>query len=152
MHSNYIALATILAFGLTLGSTIPNLQTRELSSPIAGYKIEPLQWEVQTTPGGPNITVSGTVEEMHAQLLEINSNYEAEFAKVERRTSDIDSMQNLHKRNGLRCRDFALALLQANVGGFNYVRGILGQPTNGPRSGACSRFGCLYNFGDMVVQ
>jgi hypothetical protein len=39
-----------------------------------------LSWDVEVSPGGPIITLNGTIEEVHAQLTKINPNHDAEFA------------------------------------------------------------------------
>ncbi|KAM4060194.1 hypothetical protein HRG_002199 [Hirsutella rhossiliensis] len=45
-----------------------------IEAPIAGYGIETVQWKVEVSPGRNEI-LNGTVQEVHAQILDINPDW-----------------------------------------------------------------------------
>lgn len=76
-----------------------------MSSPLNVRNIDPLEgrsivastFEVEITPGGEKVVLNGTVEEVHAQLLELNANWDEDFPVVD----DLDS-SGLEKRTDFR--------------------------------------------------
>lgn len=39
----------------------------------------PVEWDVQAFPKGERLTLTGTVQQVHEQLVGINANYDADF-------------------------------------------------------------------------
>ncbi|KAE9983728.1 hypothetical protein EG328_009528 [Venturia inaequalis] len=52
---------------------------RPPTDPSFPYKIVPLHWNVPTTPSGPKITVTGTVQDVIASLTAANPNWKRDF-------------------------------------------------------------------------
>ena len=46
-----------------------------------GVTWAPLAWDAQAFPGGPKLTLRGTVQEVHDQLLAANPEWETDFAR-----------------------------------------------------------------------
>lgn len=57
--------------------------------PIPGYNIVDLTWEVETTPGGPTMNVTGTVQQVVERLTEVNPNYVSDFG-LDKPIEDMD--------------------------------------------------------------
>ncbi|GAB1205198.1 hypothetical protein APSETT445_003869 [Aspergillus pseudonomiae] len=109
-------------------------------SPIPGYGVQEPSWEVETTPGGPKMILNGTVQQVHAQLLEINPNYDDEFAAVlEKRETTV-----LDKRDDIKCNNWPKARRGDIEAGIKHLRGVSGQPSNGPGPGNCGRVSCSW--------
>ncbi|KAH8898684.1 hypothetical protein GQ53DRAFT_777319 [Thozetella sp. PMI_491] len=106
-----------------------------IDAPIPGYGVEDLQWEVQAFPDGPKMNVTGTVEQVRAQLTKLNPNYGLEFG-IEKRFGPVCGGGSY----GWKAAD-AKRILE----GISYLRGVGGQPTNGPGPGNCGRVSCSYN-------
>ncbi|KAB8203958.1 hypothetical protein BDV34DRAFT_226891 [Aspergillus parasiticus] len=84
---------------------------------VAGFVSAEPSWEVETTPGGPRVILNGTVQQVHEQLLEINPNYDDDFATARR--GDIEA-------------------------GIKHLGGVSGQPSNGPGPGNCGLLSCSW--------
>ncbi|KAK3985896.1 hypothetical protein QBC44DRAFT_403397 [Cladorrhinum sp. PSN332] len=122
-----------------------SLPTTEISSPVpSGYAIVPLTWEVETTPGGPKVTLSGTVEEVHAELLKINPNWDAEFPAPAANATETGT--NLHKRDWSVCGGHTPAHDRNAIwAGADYLRGLSGQAQRGPGPRSCGRVSCSWS-------
>ena len=96
-----------------------------------------LQWEISAFPGGPLVNLTGTVEEVHEQLIQVNPNYDADYFP-----EDVDA---LIKRTDFRGLSYNC---DSNVRGYGrknaieasvrYLRGVKGQPSKGPGPGEFS--------------
>ncbi|KAL3443154.1 hypothetical protein BJX65DRAFT_312174 [Aspergillus insuetus] len=97
-----------------------------------GYGVETIEWEVQVTPNGEFVTLNETLEEVHAELLELNPRWDEDFL------TDEDGVDNLVKRTDFYgsktvCRKFASsAWFKPIQNGINYLRGVKGNPRAGP--------------------
>lgn len=112
-----------------------------------GYTIDPLTIIGPVGPDGENITLTGTVQEIHSQLLEINSSYNVSV--------DVDSFTlDVATKHEKRCPDKILCGLTnytpANprpiLEGAVYLegfKGVLCHVEAGPKR--CVRFSCSYN-------
>ncbi|KAK4182594.1 hypothetical protein QBC35DRAFT_444941 [Podospora australis] len=119
---------------------------------IPGYGLVEISWEVQTTSGGPTVVLNGTMEEVHAQLLEINPKYDQEFAHVQTKRGAVEEAAPKASRNALAKRDNTLcgnwpsaskSRIQQDI---NYLRNdVGGRPGNGPGPGNCGRVSCSNN-------
>ncbi|RGP62433.1 hypothetical protein FSPOR_9280 [Fusarium sporotrichioides] len=125
----------------------------ELEAPIEGYGVVVPEWEVEITPGGPKTILSGTVEEVHEELLQLNPDYDEEFS-INSTASEIsqrDSGFNLVQRTDFsdaeyhcggrwkKCKTWAVN------DGISYLRRVKGKPKNGPGPGNCGRVSCSWN-------
>ncbi|KAB8221394.1 hypothetical protein BDV33DRAFT_202633 [Aspergillus novoparasiticus] len=115
-----------------------------VEAPIPGYGVVDLSWEVQTTPGGPKVNLNGTVQEVHEQLLAINPNYEQDFAAL---NADEKREFTFEKRDTVTCYQYPQANHNDVESGIKYLRGVPGQPTNGPGPNNCGRVSCGNNAG-----
>ncbi|KAK4224233.1 hypothetical protein QBC38DRAFT_371454 [Podospora fimiseda] len=140
MKTSAIAsIATAIMAGLTIAS-----------EPIPGYDIVELSWEVKPYLTGDSITLNGTIEQVHAQLLEINPNYDTEVAPVVAEAALAESKQIarrgvISKRDHTICGHFSSANKGRIQQGIDYLWGVGGRPGNGPGPGACGRVSCSYN-------
>lgn len=125
--------------------TISNMD----ASPIPGYGIEVLVWEVETTPGGPTVDVAGTVQNVYEELEKINPSFISDFG-----LGDSDNSTSLaapvasrgYSIESIHCDwggDYATG--QTILEGIKYLRGVPGQPKGGPGPGNCARVSCSYN-------
>ncbi|KAK3987947.1 hypothetical protein QBC44DRAFT_399507 [Cladorrhinum sp. PSN332] len=134
------------------GLATPVRRTEAPRSPIPeGYGIvdsEQLEWEVETTPGGPKVALNGTVQQVRAQLLEINPKYDEEFAPIisERNAKALEETtpaSPLHKRDWTVCWGrMAGARQERIIQGIHYLRGLSGEARNGPGPRNCGRVSC----------
>lgn len=112
---------------------------------IPGYGIGPISWEVEITPGGPTVILNGTVQEVHAALLKINPNHDAEFEAL---ATKRDVPKNLVSRNPpdyVLCGHWYLTDEKPIKEGIAYLRRVGGQPVMGPGPGNCGRVSCSYD-------
>ncbi|CCC13738.1 hypothetical protein SMACR_08243 [Sordaria macrospora] len=49
------------------------------ASKIDGYSIGDITWEIQTSPGGPVVNVTGTVQEVIKYAEKVNPNFRSDF-------------------------------------------------------------------------
>ncbi|KAF6790366.1 hypothetical protein CSOJ01_14557, partial [Colletotrichum sojae] len=76
----YAAVAlTAFAAMLSGAAAAPTTTEPNYDSPQPGYKLVPAQWETQAFVDGPFIKLEGTVQEVRAELIKINPNYDADF-------------------------------------------------------------------------
>ncbi|KAL2881708.1 hypothetical protein SGCOL_002857 [Colletotrichum sp. CLE4] len=69
ISSFYAAVAISSVMAVPSGPA-DSIRTREIFAP---------EWEVQVTPGGNKVILNGTVQQVHAQLLELNPNWDNDF-------------------------------------------------------------------------
>ncbi|KAL2205367.1 hypothetical protein CC79DRAFT_1399524 [Sarocladium strictum] len=114
-----------------------------------GYTEVPVEWEVQAFPGGDALQLNGTIEKIHAQLLELNPNYDTDFPVL---VDDEDSIEARAPCNAgwhhTRCNtNRNKAKLQAINNGIKYLRSKAGRPSLPAGPGKCGRVSCSYNSG-----
>ncbi|KAL6702812.1 hypothetical protein ACN47E_000898 [Coniothyrium glycines] len=136
MHSSKI-LALVACFA-KLGMT--------LEAPVEGYEVVDLVWDV-VTPGGESLTVTGSVQDVVAEITTIEPGFNVlenvAPVSVRRRTADdIFRRQNSDRRCGGPWPFCNAGRIQE---GINYLRGVGGQPREGPGPGRCGRVSCSYN-------
>ena len=105
-------------------------------------------WELEVTPGGDKVILEGTVQEVHADLLKLNPNWDDDFFNK-------SSSSHLHKRTYFDASDehycggmFPVVNYEYNWAikdGISYLRGLGGVPTAPTRPGWCSRVSCSYD-------
>ncbi|PNY27512.1 Uncharacterized protein TCAP_02562 [Tolypocladium capitatum] len=113
---------------------------------ISGASEVPIEWDVQAFPDGPTLTLVGTVQEVHAQLLKINPNYTSDF-----------HLDNLESRNPDDAAEFSASSVACDkfLWGFSsydtvsknidHLRPLQGRPRNKAGPSACGRVSCSYN-------
>lgn len=85
---------------------------------------------------------------MHARLIEINPDYEAEFASVvDKREDDAGARHSLDKRDDVLCGIFPLANIYAIRNAMTFLRKIRGHVQTQPGPGSCVRVSCYRNAG-----
>ena len=119
------------------------------ASPIPGYGIEELIWEVETSPGGPTVDIPGTVQDVYAELEKVNPNFVSDFG-LEDPDNSTSVTAPLESRayyiESIHCDwggDYCSG--QSILDGIKYLRGVPGQPKTGPGPGNCGRVSCSYN-------
>ncbi len=116
----------------------------DIAAPLDNYGVVIPQWEVEVSPAGPTVLLNGTVEEVHAELLKLNPDWDTEYLPKK-------SSFRLAKRYDFTgaqyfCGDrWPPCSTDKIVEGIRYLRGVGGQPINGPGPGKCSRVSCSYN-------
>ncbi|KAK1778640.1 hypothetical protein QBC45DRAFT_451462 [Copromyces sp. CBS 386.78] len=148
MLSSVITSGAILAMLQVLPAVaMPTIANRD-ASPIPGYGIEELIWEVETTPGGPTVNIAGTVQDVYEQLEKVNPNFVSDFG-----LDDPDNSTSLaapvesraYYIEAIHCDYFEYATASAIREGIKYLNGVPGKPSNGPGPGNCGRVSCSYN-------
>lgn len=111
------------------------------------------EWEVEITPGGPTTVLNGTIEEVHDELLQLNPDWDEEYAgnSTDSELTERDSGFELFARTDFsdaeyhcggrwpKCRTTFVNQ------GISYLRRTKGKPTNGPGPGNCGRVSCSFN-------
>ncbi|KYK55796.1 hypothetical protein DCS_07760 [Drechmeria coniospora] len=93
--------------------------------PIPGYGIEVLEWNVEVSPGRVE-ALNGTVQEVFAQALQINPNFQLK---------PVSDAKNLYKRRPpVKCDGVGLesASTRTIEDGVDYLRRLSGTPSHGP--------------------
>ncbi|EHK44629.1 hypothetical protein TRIATDRAFT_39606, partial [Trichoderma atroviride IMI 206040] len=116
-----------------------------LEAPIEGYGVIELQWEVETTPGGPTVLVNGTIEQVYDKLTKINPNFTTEYPLQSRHRGASGAREKRYTVESYFCWSrWPYTSLFTIEDGISYLRGVRGQPTNGPGPGNCGRVSCSY--------
>ncbi|KAK4208247.1 hypothetical protein QBC37DRAFT_444034 [Rhypophila decipiens] len=111
--------------------------TLAVESPIAGYTVVDIQWDIEVAPGQREI-LNGTVQEIYSQALELNPDFEIKpVAPILSARSRID-------RRWVNCNNWPLGNGERLQSGINYLRGVRGRPTNGPGPGNCGQVSCSW--------
>jgi hypothetical protein len=99
---------------------------------------------MQTTPGGPNITINGTVQDVAAKLTQANPHWECDF-----NFDNHLSTSKLEKRGYWLDRDpcdtrWPQCGYNPIADGIAYLNRVPGQPGQGPCPGSCGRVSCSW--------
>ncbi|KAF7717462.1 Uncharacterized protein PECH_000489 [Penicillium ucsense] len=131
---------SILGAALVAGAQALN------EAPIAGYNIEEFSWEVESAPGSEKVVLNGTVQQIVAQLREINPNFDTDFGldKADEEEQAHTESQLTKRGDSWLCNIFNGARQADITNGIKYLRGVSGQPTAGPGPGNCARVSCSY--------
>lgn len=140
---------TILSLALSAlasAAAVPAEQQQDITIP---GDIVPATWLVRAFTDGPDLTLQGTVQEVHAQLKQINANYDRDFGIPA--ASEAEESQ-LHRRTDFRnthtiCGNFPHIGITHLAEGINYLRHVGGRPQLPPRgaTSVCSRVSCSYS-------
>ncbi|KAK8094958.1 hypothetical protein PG997_001643 [Apiospora hydei] len=105
-----------------------------LEAPIPGYRIVPLEWEVEMAPGRTE-ALNGTIEEVYAQILRINPDFQLAAPAP---AAEARGLQP-EKRNQVVCGAFSRASRRHIRKGIMYLHEVAGRPANGPGPRACGQ-------------
>lgn len=113
-----------------LAVAMPTVASRD-ASPIPGYGIEEPIWEVETTPGGPTVNITDTIENVVEELEKINPTFVSDFNLDD--VENISSISPVKDRGSyiesILCDVFDWAELVAINAGLVYLKGVPGKPT-----------------------
>lgn len=122
-------------------------------NPLESRTISEASWGFQVTPGGPTVVLNGTIEEVHAQLLKLNPDWDAQFphgvSREEKRGYHVISTgTSIHVdftgakvHCGSPWKDCSTDKIKD---GANYLRGVGGLPSLAGGPGECTRVSCSY--------
>jgi len=149
----------------------------QTSAPAAldGYEIYNTTWVAAVRPGGETVELNGTIQQVHAQLLELNPNYNADFniemerthqgwsmfctnagctpptaAETTTRLLQDDSVLTFRGFVRTKCLNHdSLARMTAIDEGVRYLRDLDQRikPKNGPGPNNCGRVSCSWAAG-----
>lgn len=127
-------------------------QVYNMESPLPGYSVEILQWQVPVSLDGRTVTLNGTVEQFYDQLQEINPEYEAEFGTIyDKNTTTLleiwrtpGAMERQHDASS-DCGHWDPARAEAIWEGINHLNHVSGKPVSKPGPGVCGRVSCSYD-------
>ncbi|KAL5338580.1 hypothetical protein BJX70DRAFT_194892 [Aspergillus crustosus] len=114
----------------------------------------PVTWNVKAHPDGPEVTLTGTVEEVYSQLVSMNPSYDEDWASVNATAPAILNDDDLklgsqfthyNEKDSLTCDFHPRAHVKTIQKGITYLRKVHGTPTMGPGPNACGRVSCSYN-------
>ncbi|EAW14558.1 uncharacterized protein ACLA_075980 [Aspergillus clavatus NRRL 1] len=131
-----ISIPLIALFGLLAKAT---------ESGIPGYNIVDIEWDVQTTAGGPTVKAKGTVQDVYAQLKDINPEFENEFPPVNSTDSSVHVVDRYTVQSHFCQGRWSGCSWSRIQQGISYLNGVPGRPSNGPGPGNCGRVSCSYN-------
>ncbi|KAF4506700.1 hypothetical protein G6O67_006755 [Ophiocordyceps sinensis] len=111
-------------------------------SPIPGYGVDIIEWDVEVSPGWHEL-INGTVEQVYDQVLDIKPDWNpldvpAAAAAPGKRGYKV-------KRGNVICGVWASATRGAIINGISYLRRVRGSATSGPGPGNCGRVSCSRN-------
>ncbi|KAL2688959.1 hypothetical protein Neosp_003009 [[Neocosmospora] mangrovei] len=126
-----------------------------------GMEVVPVKWELELKPGGEVVNLTGTVEEVYPQLLDLNPTYDQDwaghddetddegFVDPEKRDSDNPASvlwkRSTFKSSNINCKKYTWASCHFIRKGIEYLRKVKGKPVNDP--GKCGRVSCSENSG-----
>ncbi|KAF4907227.1 hypothetical protein CGCVW01_v012588 [Colletotrichum viniferum] len=114
------------------------------------YGIEDFQWEIEAFSNQPPVPINGSIEEVHAKILELNPNYDVELAGFGWAQSEEEEEEaSLDKRTDFSgskymcdSRTWAPCFTRRIRDGISHLRRTGGKPKNGPGPGNCGRVSC----------
>ncbi|KAH8651113.1 hypothetical protein BX600DRAFT_441555 [Xylariales sp. PMI_506] len=131
---------------IALAMLVCKANSTPITSPIEGYSIGEFTWEVETFPGGPKKNITGTVENVVAELSTINPNWKDDFKFDESRIKNRGvSFPFTAVLCNIRTSEWGLASVPRISEGIDYLNGVPGTPVAGPGPSACARVSCSYD-------
>lgn len=137
------------------GETAPLPGTPPMFPNGTNYTIIDLTWMVQVNESIPDITVTGTIEDVVSRLAHLYPEYVAPPNEDSGKDADpaLDGpySRKMSDKAGAgwhdQCDVYDFADQAAIVDGISYLRGVKGSPANGPGPGSCGRVSCSYDAG-----
>lgn len=124
-------------------------------SPIPGYRVEAMTWEIQTNPGGPTVNLTGTIQQVIQFAEKQNPNFRSDFgldAPADlgfKSPKTLDECGKGHRpctHDNFQSVECVLKADMADLGTFEDIIGDLsqlpGNPGYAPGPGFCSQLGC----------
>ncbi|KAK4210111.1 hypothetical protein QBC37DRAFT_293148 [Rhypophila decipiens] len=117
-----------------------------LEAPIPGYKVQEMTWKVDPFNNGTIVEITGTVQDVIAELYKINPQYLEHHFMVD---DDSDKLTITHKQdNHVICNPRPGHWVHARYypiqDGISYLRQIGGRPELSAGPGTCSRVSCSW--------
>lgn len=110
---------------------IQAFQALAADSPIPGYTIEALEWDIYVAPGQVHV-LNGTIQ-VFAQALQINPDFKrADAARVASSSSTPRRGLHEHMKRAVNCGTWPLANKQSIEEGIAYFSTVPAAPRNGP--------------------
>ncbi|KAK4211586.1 hypothetical protein QBC37DRAFT_426618 [Rhypophila decipiens] len=114
-----------------------------LHAPIPGYEISEITWEVDVFNNGTLFNLTGTIEQVHADVSKMNPNSTFVSSAIHQgKPADAADDWTVH------CGPGAFNWLPARPGriddGIYHLSKVSGQPRAGPGPGACARVSCSW--------
>ncbi|MCJ1367176.1 hypothetical protein MMC16_006308 [Acarospora aff. strigata] len=117
----------------------------------------PLQYIGPIHPGGSDITLNGTAQELHSQILHLNPDFQiSDFAEPEPEEPSTTTTPHLRARNPLApwCNPPGIGTTSgyATLSNINYLRDLPGRcyVAEGPRT--CARIACWHGAAVFVCN
>ncbi|KXH49274.1 hypothetical protein CNYM01_06990 [Colletotrichum nymphaeae SA-01] len=151
MQIKNISLLSLAAMAVK-GATVD----KDVNGPmgVEGFDLTAIEWEVQAHPGGENLTLTGTVEEVLKELRTINPNYDQDFGVTSLTSTEaidvaiesaVTQADDTFKDAPVNCAGYDDADRKRLAQGARYLLDVKGKPTRGPGPGSCGRVSCSYN-------
>ncbi|KAK7458458.1 hypothetical protein CaCOL14_006893 [Colletotrichum acutatum] len=138
---------SLLSLAVMAGAAVD----KDVNAPIGveGFDLTTIEWKVQAHPGGENLTLTGTVEEVLKELRTINPNYDQDFGITTLTSTEaIDAVtqaDDTFKDGPVNCAGYDDADSKRFAQGARYLLDVKGKPTRGPGPGSCGRVSCSWN-------
>ncbi|KAM7205982.1 hypothetical protein V8F33_000812 [Rhypophila sp. PSN 637] len=118
-----------------------------LEAPIPGYKVQEIIWQVEPFDNGTSVEISGTVQDVIAELLKINPHYLEDQFKAD--VNDAKLTITYKRDNHINCNprpgEWEPADPWEIQGGITYLRKIYGRPGSSAGPSTCGRVSCSWN-------
>lgn len=113
------------------------------------YTIQEITWALEAQPHVPYHLFTGTVEQVFHHVSNNYPDYQWPGLDLEAAAgvSHARSDQSDPDPGNVQCFRFAACALGNALSGITYLKGVPGQPVEGPGPGACGRVSCGYNCG-----
>ncbi|GJC80756.1 hypothetical protein ColLi_03594 [Colletotrichum liriopes] len=139
MRFDYL-FALLPTFSVVLAEAFVDLPTHEFIP----------RWEFEPFPG-ENVVLNGTIEQVLAELKQINPNYSPFSSAPHEPVSSLSTRQQhqIHERDSVLCDNpnwGRVHVLKSQIG-LDYLKAVKGQPSAGPGPGNCGRVSCGYMTG-----
>ncbi|KAJ4417530.1 hypothetical protein N0V82_006089 [Gnomoniopsis sp. IMI 355080] len=113
------------------------------------YAIQEITWALEAQPHIPYHTFTGTVEQVFHHVSHNFPAYQWPGLDLETAVGVSHAPRDQsHPASGtVQCWRFAACALGNALSGITYLKGVPGQPIEGPGPGACARVSCGYDCG-----
>ncbi|RDA89036.1 hypothetical protein CP532_0643 [Ophiocordyceps camponoti-leonardi (nom. inval.)] len=132
----------------------PQVKGVVVVAPMKGYEVFTPKWEVDISPHGPSVTLSGSVEEVYHQVLQLNPQYEqnSSWLSTAPKTQPSKLAQNTSPKHvtdwslgATLCGRWSATPVRRVREGIRYLRRVRGQPKSQAGPAQCGRVSCAYD-------
>ena len=120
-------------------------QALALDSPIPGYSIVPLTWEVEAFDNGTTVNLTGTIEQVIDDLTKINPNFPGSNITNTTDFAISEAPSDFRTACGPGPWGWEGGNRERVWEGYVYLNKVSGKPGQGPGPGSCGRVSCSYN-------